>query len=241
VRREGVFNVDYVETIPLFGSLANAGMIVAGGLTGMFLRRWVPWKILELPMQGIFIFVAALGVSMAIKTENILILVAAITTGSAAGELLDIEGRLERGTKWLEERFNSEGNGFSAGFVAATILYCTGSMAVLGSFEEGLGGYPFLLLTKSLMDGLTAIALAASLGLGVIFSAVSVLTYQATLTLAASAIQPLMTEAAMREMTATGGLMLIAISLNMLKLTKIRVTNMLPGLLLAVLLVKIFL
>lgn len=232
--------MDYVETIPLFGSMVNAATIVIGGAAGLGLRRWIPAKILDLPMQGIFLLVAALGVSMAIKTDNILIQVAAIAAGSVVGELLDIEGWLTKGTQRLEACLSNSGNGLSTGFVAATILYCTGSMGVLGSFEEGLGGYPFLLLTKAMLDGLTSIALAASLGFGVLLSAISIFIYQGALTLAASTVQPLMTEVAVREMTSCGGLMLIAISLNMLKLTNIRVTNMLPALPAAVLLAKFF-
>lgn len=227
--------------IPLFGSVTNAAAIILGSFAGMLLRKQLPAKVVELPMQGMGIFAATLGVSMAMTSHNILIVIVSISVGSVIGSFLDIEGRLRRAADRFEERFAGGTHGLSAGFIAATVLYCTGSMAVLGSFEEGLGGYPSLLMAKSTMDGLTSIALSASLGCGVIFSSLSVLLYQGALTLAASYIQPLMTEAAVTEMTATGGLMLVAIGLNILSLTKIRCMDMLPALGAAVLLAKFFL
>lgn len=233
--------MELFSAIPLFGSVTNAAAIIFGSLTGMLLRKRLPAKILELPMQGMGIFAATLGVSMAMTSRNMLIVIVSISIGSVAGSFLDIEGRLRRAADRLEERFAGGSNGLSAGFIAATVLYCTGSMAVLGAFEEGLGGYPSLLLAKSTMDGLASIALSASLGFGVLFSSLAVLLYQGTLTLAASYLQPLMTEAAVTEMTATGGLMLVAIGLNILSLTKIRSMDMIPALGAAILLARIFL
>lgn len=233
--------MDLIDTIPMFGSFSNAAMIVAGGAAGLGLRKWIPQKIMELPVQGMGLLVISLGISMAVKTQHLIIMVAAISIGSLAGELLDIEGRLERAANNIEERYAKQANGFSVGFITATILYCTGSMGVLGAFEEGLGGYPLLLMTKSMMDGFVAIAMGASLGFGVMLSAIPVLIYQGALTLAASSLQPFMTPAAVTEMSAVGGLMLAAIGLNLLKLVKIRVTNMVPALVVAVMLARFFL
>ncbi|MDL2298039.1 DUF554 domain-containing protein [Synergistaceae bacterium OttesenSCG-928-D05] len=232
--------MEALTALPLFGSIANAIMIICGAFLGLVLRKHLPEKLMDLPVQGMGLFVASLGISMSITSQHVLVVIAGITVGSVIGELLDIEGRIERGTRALEARCGDKAEGFSLGFITASILFCTGSMAVLGSFQEGLGGYPELLLTKGLMDGLISVAMAASLGFGVLFSAIPVLLYQGTLTLAAAALQSFMTETAVTEMTATGGLMLIAIGLNMLKLTHIRVMNMLPGLVIAVLLARIF-
>ena len=229
-----------MTAIPLFGSIANAAFIICGALIGLAVRKKLPGKILELPVQGMAIFVVSLGLSMSIKTEQPLIVIASIAVGSVIGELLDLEGQLEKGCASLESRIGDNAKGFSAGFIAASLIYCTGSMAVLGSFEEGLGGYPSLLLAKGLIDGLTSIAIAASLGFGVIFASVPVFLYQGTLTLAAGWIQPFMSEPAILEMSATGGLMLVGIGINLLGIMKIRVMNMLPGLVIAVILVQLF-
>ncbi|MEG1602197.1 MAG: DUF554 domain-containing protein [Cloacibacillus sp.] len=233
--------MDALSSIPLFGSLANAAMIIAGAAVGLLLRKKIPAKIMELPVQGMALFVMTLGIGMAIKTEQPLVVIGSIALGSLTGELLDIEGAFERASMGLEKRIGAGAAGFTTGFITTSLIYCTGSMAVLGSFEEGLGGYPSLLLAKGLIDGLTSVAMAASLGFGVIFSAVPVFLYQGALTLAAQWIQPFMTDAAITEMSATGGLMLMAIGINLLGVMKIRAMNMLPGLVAAVILAKLFL
>lgn len=232
--------MEFMTGIPLFGSIANAFLIISGALIGLAVRKKLPPKILELPVQGMAIFVVSLGLSMSINTKQPLIVIASIAAGSVIGELLDLEGKLERGCGALESKFGESAKGFSSGFIAASLIYCTGSMAVLGSFEEGLGGYPSLLLAKGLIDGLTSIAIAASLGFGVIFASVPVFLYQGALTLAAVWIQPFMSEAAIQEMSSTGGLMLVAIGINLLGFMRIRVMNMLPGLVIAVILVQLF-
>ncbi|MDD7648058.1 DUF554 domain-containing protein [Cloacibacillus porcorum] len=232
--------MELFSSIPLFGSIANALFIVCGALAGLLLRKKIPAKIMELPVQGMALFVVTLGVGMAIKTQQPLVVIASIALGSLIGELMNLEGALEAASMKLEKRIGDGAKGFSTGFITTSLIYCTGSMAVLGAFEEGLGGYPSLLLTKGLIDGLTSVAMAASLGFGVIFSAVPVFLYQGLLTLAAGWIQPFMSEAAVTEMSATGGLMLMGIGINLLGFMKIRVMNMLPGLVVAVILVRLF-
>lgn len=233
--------MDFLIGIPLFGSIANAAFIVCGALLGLAVRKKLPQKIMQLPVQGMALFVISLGMSMAIRTNRPLIVIASIALGSVTGELLNLEERLERGSRALELRFGKAAEGFSAGFITTSLIYCTGSMAVLGAFEEGLGGYPSLLLAKGLIDGLTSVAMAASLGFGVIFSAIPVFIYQGTLTLAAVWAQPYMSVPAVTEMSATGGLMLMAIGINLLGFMRIRAMNMLPGLVFAVVLVQLFL
>lgn len=231
---------DFLSSLPLFGSIANAFFIIIGSLLGLALKRKLPPKMLELPVQGMALFVISLGISMSITTKYPLIVIASIAAGSVIGEFLNLEGRLETATKALEAKCGDAAKGFSLGFITTSLIYCTGSMAVLGSFEEGMGGYPSLLLAKGLIDGLTSIAMAASLGFGVIFSSVPVFLYQGTLTLAAGWVQPFMSEPAVAEMSATGGLMLMSIGINLLGLMKIRAMNMLPGLVIAVVLVQLF-
>ncbi|MBR4401841.1 MAG: DUF554 domain-containing protein [Synergistes sp.] len=230
--------MEFLSSVPLFGSMANAVLIAAGSAAGILLRKRLSPKAMELPMQGMSLFVAALGLGMAIKSTRPLIVVGSIAGGSLIGELLGIEAAFETMSKRLGKISGSDGSGFSAGFITASLVYCTGSMAVLGSFEEGLGGYPSLLLTKGLIDGMMSVAMAASLGFGVMLSAIPVFIYQGTLTLAAAKLQPFMSEAAVTEMSAAGGIMLTAIGLNLLGLTKIRVMNMLPAFVLAIFLLE---
>ena len=229
------------QTIPLYGSVVNVLAVAAGSLAGFTLRRRVDEEIMKLPMQCLGVSTVSIGMGMALKTQNMLIVVFSLCAGSIVGGLLDIDGRIERAAGRIQNRFKSLDSNFSQGVMAATLIFCVGSMAVLGSFEEGLGGYPTLLLTKSMMDGLMSVALAASLGLSVAFSAVPVFVYQGVLTLAARFIQPLMTEAATAEMTATGGVMLIGVGLSILGLVKMKLMNALPALVVAVALARIFL
>lgn len=230
----------FVLSIPLFGSIINALTIIIGGSAGYFLRRQIKEEIMELPKQCLGLFSAALGISMTMKTNNMLIVVVSLCVGSIIGGVLDIDGRVERLVARLQKGHKELSGGFTQGLMTAMLIFCVGSMAVLGAFEEGLGGYPTLLLTKSLMDGFTSIALAATFGAGVIFSSIPVLIYQGVLTLAATFVQPLMTEAAVAEMTATGGVMIFGIGLIILGVTKMKLMNSLPGLVVAVVLARLF-
>jgi len=150
--------------------------------------------------------------------------------GSALGELLQLEGRLEHFSRQLEERLKAEAGTFAPGFLAATLLFCIGPMTIMGSLEDGLGKVPQILYTKSLLDGTASVALGASLGIGVPFSALSILLVQGSITLLARFIAPSLSEAFVREMTATGGVLILGIALNLLNLKKIRVANLLPSL-----------
>ena len=231
--------MEFLTHIPLAGSFANALFIICGSLAGLLLRKKLPPSMMELPVQGMALFVISLGLSMSIKTQQPLVVIVSIAAGSMLGELLGLEARVERASERLEKCFGKSGEGFTAGFVTTSLIYCTGSMAVLGAFEEGMGGFPSLLLAKGLIDGLTSVAMAASLGFGVIFSSVPVFIYQGVLTLAATWIQPVMTPLAVTEMSATGGVMLMGIGINLLGLMKLRLMNMLPALVIAVLIVKL--
>ncbi len=232
--------MELVRSIPLFGSIVNLLAIAAGSLAGLMLKKHINEDIMKLPMQCLGMFSASIGIGMALKSQNMLIVVFSLCAGSIIGGLLDIDGRIERGAQRLQKKYSGLGSGFAQGFLSATLIFCIGSMGVLGSFEEGLGGYPSLLLTKSMMDGLMSVALSATLGIGVIFSAVPVFLYQGTLTLAARFIQPYMTEAATVEMTATGGVMLFGVGLTILGIVKMKLMDALPGLVIAVIMARIF-
>ena len=192
------------QSIPLFGSCVNFAAIVAGSVVGVLLKSRIKEDVMKLPMQCLGIISAVIGIGMALKSQNILIVVASLCLGSIIGGFMDIDGRIERQVRRLQDRFKNLGSDFAEGFLSATLIYCIGSMAVLGSFEEGMGSYPSLLVTKAMMDGLMSVALSASLGIGVAFSAVPTFLYQGLLTLATGLIMPYMTPAATAEMTAAG-------------------------------------
>lgn len=181
-------------------------------------------------MEVLGLVCVPLGLSMTLKGEKFLALLLSLVAGGIVGELLRLEDRLERFSRKIESRMRAEENTFAPGFLAATLLFCIGPMTIMGPLEDGLGKTPHILYTKSLLDGTASIALAASLGIGVPFSAFSILLVQGSITLLARFLAPLLSEVLVREMTATGGVLILGIALRLLNLKKIRVANLLPSL-----------
>lgn len=225
----------------MIGTLTNVATVVAGTLIGMALKQRIPERISRAVMQGLGIFTVFIGFNMAFETRNMLVVLFSIVIGTAIGTALDIAGRLERAATRIETRFAREGSGsgLAAGFLAASLLFCVGPMSIIGSIEDGLVGNYQILMTKALMDGVSSIVFGATMGIGVALSALTILVYQGGLTLAASAVKGLLSDATMTEMTAVGGLLIVAIGLNMLEIKKIRVADMLPAIFLAVLLAQV--
>ncbi len=222
------------------GTVINIGTVIAGTVAGLTLRRRMPEKMSSTVVQGIGIFTLFIGMSMALETKNVLVVLFSIAIGSVIGTALDIEGWLELTASRLEARFaRGAGGGLARGFVAASLLFCVGPMAVLGSIQDGLTGDYRILVTKAIMDGFCSIAFAATLGAGVALSAGAILVYQGGLTLAATAIKGFLTDAAVREMTATGGLLIVGIGIDMLGIKKIHVGNMLPAIAVALVLARV--
>ncbi|PIE55134.1 MAG: hypothetical protein CSA35_01480 [Dethiosulfovibrio peptidovorans] len=225
--------------IPVFGSVINALAILLGTGVGLVFRSAIPQRINTAAFHVIGLFTLWLGTSTAGSTHNILILVVSLVLGTVAGELLDLDSQFRRGTQFLQQKIGTSGP-FGEGFMAGTLLFCMGSMAILGSLEEGLGQWPKLLLTKSLMDGIASAAFAVSLGVGVALSAASVLLYQGAITLAAGVLAPYMSQPVTDEISAVGGVMLMGLALGILEIKQIKVMNMLPGLAVAALLASLF-
>ena len=225
----------------MIGTLTNVATVVAGTLMGMALKQRIPEKISHAVMQGLGIFTVFIGFNMAFETQNMLVVLFSIVIGTAIGTALDIAGRLERAATRIETRFagKGSGSGLAAGFLAASLLFCVGPMSIIGSIEDGLVGNYQILMTKALMDGVSSIVFGATMGVGVALSALTILVYQGGLTLAAAAVKGLLSDAAMTEMTAVGGLLIVAIGLNMLEIKRIRVADMLPAIFLVVLFVQI--
>lgn len=223
----------------LLGTLVNAVAIIAGALLGRLLTR-IPESIRQTVMQGIGLAVIVLGIKMALGTDNILLLIVSIVVGAIMGEWIRIDHGLNRMGKWLERKVggNKEGS-IATGFVTATLVYCIGAMGVLGALDSGLRNNHDILYTKALLDGFSAILFTPTLGIGVLFSAIPVFVYQGLIALLSTQINNLvsqeMLDAILLEVTAVGGLMIIAIGINILELKKIQVANMLPALVIAAL------
>jgi len=225
----------------MLGTLINAATVILGSMIGLILHQRLPEKITKIVFQGIGLFTLFLGFTMAAKTNHYLIMIFSIVIGSIIGQLLSIDSALDRFSNYLKQKVRSDNDKFTDGLITAFLLFCMGSMTILGAFEEGLGGRPNLLLSKSILDGFSSVALSAGLGIGVIFSVIPLLIYQGGLTLFAGWLGEFFNEIVINEMSAVGGLILIGLGINILEIKEIKVVNMLPGLLVAVILAYIFL
>ena len=226
------------------GTIINTISILLGGTLGTFLGNKLPFGVRNIVIQGVGLVVLVVGVEMALRTENVLLVLSSILIGGILGEWWKIEERLERLGQWLENRASdypllTRGE-FTKGFVTASLVFCVGPMAVVGSMQEGITGDGTLLIMKSVLDGFTAVAFAASMGMGVTFAALAVLLIQGGLTLSAGLVQGVLSEAMVVEMTAVGGIMLLGIGLLMLDIKRVKVANFLPGLVIAPLLVSLW-
>ncbi len=226
------------------GTVMNVIAVVAGGTLGTLLGERLPSRIRHIIMQGVGLVTLAVGMSMAITTENFLLVLVSIVIGGILGEWWRLEERLDRAGEWLEAKasrfpFLARGE-FTKGFVTASLVFCVGPMTVLGSIQDGLSGDYTLLAIKSVLDGFSSLAFAASMGMGATFSAITVLVYQGILTLGASLFQTVLSDAMITEMTATGGVMILGIGLLLLEIKRVRVANFLPALAIAPLLVVLW-
>jgi len=228
----------------MLGTIINFFAIIIGALIGVFFGSRLPQKLKDTVMAAMGLFIVAIGVQMFLKTENGLIVLGAVVIGAILGEWGRIEDRLMTLGAWLEKKFTrgSEGSSsrFVRAFLATTVLFCTGPMAVLGSISDGLQGDSLTLIIKSVMDGIASIAFASTMGIGVAFSALPVLVYQGTISLLAGQLDAIVTTGMMNEMTATGGVLLMGIGVSgVLEIKKIRIGNLLPALLIAPLIVYV--
>ncbi|AYC28386.1 DUF554 domain-containing protein [Paenisporosarcina cavernae] len=230
----------------LFGTIVNAILIIVGTIIGRLLQN-IPEKMKETIMYAIGLAVTVIGLQMGFQSGQFLIVIISLVVGAVIGEWIDLDHQLNRLGHKLETLVNptnKEGSlSIAQGFVSATLIFVIGSMAVIGSLDSGLRNDHNILIVKGLIDGFTSIILATTLGIGVMFSAIPVFLYQGAITLFATQISKVIPDDALalfiQEMTATGGIMIVAIGLNMIGLTKIRVANLLPGVLVVMLVVAI--
>lgn len=222
------------------GTLINIAAVILGGGIGLIFRSRLPERITRTFFQAIGLFTLFLGFSMSLKTNNPLLLIFSLILGAFLGTILRLQERMENGGNQIQKKLKLKGGQFSEGMVTAFLMFCMGSMTILGAIEEGLGNEPKLLLIKSLMDGFSSIALAAALGVGVIFSIVPLLIYQGGLTILASWLGESLSEVMIDELTATGGILLIGLGITILGIKKIEVLNLIPALLFIIPLVYFF-
>ncbi len=230
------------EQVYMTGTIINVAAIIVGSLIGLLFGARLSEKLKSTIIAGMGIFLVAMGMQMFLKTENSLIVLGALLIGTLLGEWWRIEDGLHKLGEFLESKFSREqddgSNRFVRGFMTASLLFCIGPVAILGSIQDGLTGNYNLLVVKSVLDGFASIAFASTLGIGVAFSSLIILVYQGTISLLATRLDAVITTSMMNELTATGGILLIGIGIsNLLEIKKIRVGNMLPGLLVAPLIV----
>lgn len=225
------------------GTIINVITILVGGVLGLVLGSRLPERLRQTVMAGLGLFTLAFGLKMFFDTQNALVVLISLLLGAVIGEWLRIEDGLRRLGVWLEARFSKSedsvtDNRFVRGFLTASLVFCVGPMAILGSIQDGLTGNFQTLAVKAILDGFGALAFASTLGVGVLFSAVVLLGYQGSISLMAAQLQALVTPAMMQELNATGGVILMAIAISsLLEIKPIRAGNFLPALVIAPLMV----
>jgi len=213
----------------LLGTIVNTVSIIAGSLIGLLFKGGISEKYNRTMMQAIGLAVVLIGVKTALKTDAILVVILSLAIGGILGELLGIEDRLELLGNWIGKRLSKDSTGIARGFVSASLLFCVGAMAIVGSMESGLAGDHQTLFAKSILDGISSVFFASTLGIGVIFSAASVFVYQGFITMTASFLGQFLVPDVVSQMSAIGGLLILAIGIGLLEIKKIKVGNILPA------------
>jgi len=219
------------------GTIINILTVFLGGSLGALIGENFNRKVRDTLLYAIGIFTLSIGFSYSFKTKNVLIPLFSILLGGLIGESIDIEQQLEKLAERVKKRIGSSDIRFSEGFVAASLLFCVGPMSILGSITDGLSGDYKILALKAVLDGFAGMALAASLGWGVVFSIVTIFFYQGGLTFVGYLLGNIFTRPMINEMTAAGGILIVGIGLMLLEIKKIRLANLLPGIFIAPLLV----
>jgi len=223
-----------------WGPLVNGIFVITGSLIGISIGRFLPERVRTIVFQGLGLCTLMLGMQMAIETKAPLLIILSVLLGGICGELLNLEGKLLALGDRLRKRIGSKNPQFTDGFISASILFCVGALAILGSIEEGLNGGKTIVLTKSIMDFFASIALASAYGIGVAFSALFIFLYQGIIVIFASQLQEFINPALLVELSALGGVLVLGIAINLLNLLQIRLSNFLPSLIFLVILYPLY-
>jgi uncharacterized membrane protein YqgA involved in biofilm formation len=223
----------------MIATFVNVATVLLGSFIGLALRRHIGEKIRTVLFVGVGTITLAIGMSMALEMQRVLYLALSVVIGGLLGTWWGVEAGILRLGEYLKKRFQREGSGgeFAYGFLTSSVLFCVGAMAIVGSFQAGVEGSYQLIFTKSVMDGFMSILLAASMGVGVAFSAIVILLYQGGLTLLSSWISPWVSELMLSEITAVGGTLILMIGINLLGLKQIRTADYIPAILVVILFV----
>ena len=219
----------------MIATVINALAIVAGSALGLAVGRFISEKIHDTMLKSLALCVLLIAISGIVKVtpalsaQSTLVIIFSLALGALIGEVIDIDARLQRLGDGIEARLKGRGGKVAEGFVTASLVFCVGAMAIVGSLESGLTGDHKTLFAKSVIDGISSIVFTSTLGIGVVLSAVSVFLYQGAITLAAGSLKVVLTDRAITEMTAVGSMLILAIGLNMLGVTKTKVANLLPA------------
>jgi len=216
------------------GTIVNVISIILGSVLGLLFKKGIPERYSRTIMQGLGLAILLVGISMALQTKQVLVVILSLVLGALTGEFLNIEGGLASLGKWLESKLSGAAGDVGRAFVTASLVFCVGAMAIMGSIEDGLNHNPHILYIKSALDGVSSVVFASTMGLGVIFSAIPVLLYQGSITLLAWTVKDFLGPDVIAEMTATGGLLILGIALNILNITDIKVGNLLPAIFYAI-------
>ncbi|MEE8592424.1 MAG: DUF554 domain-containing protein [Spirochaetia bacterium] len=220
----------------MIATLVNCVAVIIGSLIGLILHMKINESFKRVVYVGAGMISLILGIKMGLVTTRIVFMALALIVGGMLGEWWNVEGGILRFGEFLKKRFakKESGKDFAGGFLNASVLFCVGAMTLVGAFKAGAEGNYDLILTKSVMDGFMAIMLTAAMGIGVAFSAITILVYQGGITLLAGVLQPLVNELLLGELTAVGGVLVIMIGLNLLGLSKLKTANYVPALLVTI-------
>ncbi|MBP2626779.1 MAG: hypothetical protein H6Q68_1490 [Firmicutes bacterium] len=211
------------------GTLVNVAGILGGSIIGLIFKKNLPAKYQQTVMQGLALAVGIIGLQMALKTENILIVIVSMVIGGLIGEFMDIDRWLTSVGEWLTVRMGSKYGSVGEGFITGSLVFCVGAMAIVGSIQDGLTGDASTLYAKAMLDAVASVVFASGMGIGVALSSISVFIYQGMVTLLASSLSGFISDVMIREMTAVGGLLIIGISLLIMEIKTIKVANLLPA------------
>jgi len=224
----------------MIGTLLNTAAVIVGASIGVLLKKSMPERVTQIYFQAVGLFTIAIGISMVWDLKHILIVVGSLAIGSLIGEWLNLEAGADKLSNYLKTKLKTGNEKFSEGLITAFLLFCIGSMTILGTIQEGTGVSSDLLFTKSLMDFFSSIILASAFGVGVIVSAIPLFLFQGALTLLAMGISEFFTPEIIHGLTNIGGILLIGLGINILEIKKLRIMNMVPSLLIVVLFLWMF-